>query len=206
MSDENTSAPATSNASDSPPESIAAASPDNKGTGASSASASPPEPVGETSLAASETVEATASATANAVGSKAPEATKTIPKATPPASTSVEKEFRVEPRIRVKWRVDAFIDGQGVYQGFVKDISLSGTDVFLDHNLQKVKFVKLRIYVPPLSKTSSPHVMEVSAKVRYTAYDSRESLFHTGVKFSQFNLESDHAYLQSRIATINRVM
>jgi hypothetical protein len=116
----------------------------------------------------------------------------------------MSEELRIEPRIRVRWRAEAFIDGQGVYQGFVKDISLKGTDVLLDHNLQTVKSVKLRIHVPPLSKTSAPHVMEVSAKVIYTTYDSNESRFHTGVNFTQFNSESDQAYLQSRIATLNR--
>lgn len=114
------------------------------------------------------------------------------------------KELRTEPRMRVKWHADAFIDGQGMYQGFIKDISSRGTDIFLDRNLHKVKFVKLRIYVPPLSKASDSHIMEVSGKITYTAYDSNESLFHTGVNFTQFNLESDLAYLQTRIAAFNR--
>jgi hypothetical protein len=190
MSDENTSDFPAENSSDSPSEPVEATS--------SVASVE-----GKTPDAPPKTAD---TATVNAAASVAPASPKIIPKTTPPASPSMGKESRVEPRIRVKWRVDAFIDGQGVYQGFVKDISLNGTDIFLGHNLQKVKFVKLRIYVPPLSKTSAPHVMDVSANVRYTAYDSREALFHTGVKFSQFNLESDQAYLQSRIATINRVM
>jgi hypothetical protein len=140
-------------------------------------------------------------------GGKAHNLSKTIAKAAPSASsdTGKHKELRIEPRIRVKWHADAFIDGQGVYQGFVKDISSRGTDIFVDRNLQKVKFIKLRIYVPPLSKASDPHVMEVSGKVTYTAYDSKECLFHTGVNFVEFNSESDLAYLQSRIATINRI-
>lgn len=114
------------------------------------------------------------------------------------------QELRIEPRMRVKWRVDALIDGKGVYQGFVKDISLSGTDIFLDINLQKVRSLKVRIHVPPLSKTSAPHTMEVSGKVVYTSYDNNEFLFHTGVKFLQFNSAADHDLLQSRIATFNR--
>ncbi len=151
-------------------------------------------------------VEATPLVTADIKESKAPDLSKTIPQAPPLASTNagIYKELRTEPRIRVRWHADAIIDGQCVYQGFVKDISLKGTDIFLERNLQKVKIVKLRIYVPPLSKTSAPHVMEVSAKVIYTAYDSNESLFHTGVNFTQFNLSSDQTYLQSRIVTINR--
>jgi hypothetical protein len=149
-------------------------------------------------------VDAAPLVTADAKESKAPDLSRTIAKATPsaPKDAGIHKELRIEPRIRVRWHADAFIDGQGVYQGFVKDISLKGTDIFLDHNLQKVKFIKLRIYVPPLSKTSVSYVMEVSAKVIYTAYDSTETLFHTGVNFTQFNLASDQTYLQSRIAAL----
>lgn len=105
--------------------------------------------------------------------------------------------------MRVRWHADALVDGQIMYRGFVKDISLKGTDIFLDVNLQKIKSIKVRLHVPPLSKKSEPHVMEMSAKVVYTAYDSNEFLFHTGVKFLQFESESDQALLQSRIASFN---
>jgi hypothetical protein len=163
-------------------------------------------PIGKSPDLPPEPVNVTTSVTADAKGSKAPDLSKTTPKVTPsaPIDAEIHKELRIEPRIRVRWYADALIDGQGVYQGFVKDISLNGTDIFIDLNLQKVKFVKLRIYVPPLSKASTPHVMEVSAKVIYTAYDGNESLFHTGVNFTQFNLASDQAYLQSRIAFYSR--
>ena len=118
------------------------------------------------------------------------------------ASKSAGKypECRSEPRIHVRWHAKAFIDGYDVYHGFVKDISLKGADIFLGHSLQKVKFVNLHIHVPPLNVTSDPRIMEVSGKIIYTAYDSNESLFHTGINFLQFNLESDLAYLRSRIA------
>ncbi len=163
-------------------------------------------PIGKSPDLPPELVDATTSVTADAKGSKASDLSKTTPKVTPsaPIDAGIHKELRIEPRLHVRWHAVAFIDGQGVYQGFVKDISLKGTDIFLDHNLQKVKIVKLRIYVPPLSKTSGPHVMEVSAKVIYTAYDSTESLFHTGVNFTQFNVSSDQAYLQSRIAVYSQ--
>ena len=120
-----------------------------------------------------------------------------------PSAPSLQ-EHRVEPRMRVKWHADALIDGVTVYQGFVKDISLSGTDIFLGANLQKVKSLKMRIYVPPLSKKESPHIMDISGKVVYTSYDSNEFLFHTGVKFIQFESETDQAILQSRIKLFNR--
>lgn len=163
-------------------------------------------PIGNSSDLPPKPAGATPSVTTDVKGSSVQDLSQTITKATPTASIDAgkHKELRIEPRIHVRWHADAFIDGQGVYQGFVKDISMTGTDIFLDRNLQKVKIVRLCIYVPPVSKTSGPHVMEVSGKIIYTAYDSKESLFHTGVNFLQFNLASDRAYLQSRIAVFNR--
>ncbi|MDO8465725.1 MAG: PilZ domain-containing protein [Gallionella sp.] len=117
-----------------------------------------------------------------------------------PTDARSHEEQRIEPRVHVRWHVDVFVDGQAVYHGFIKDISLKGADVFIDHNLQNVKLVKLLIHVPPLSVTSDHHVVDVSGKVVYTSHDSDELLFRTGINFLKFNLESDQAYLQSRLA------
>jgi len=112
------------------------------------------------------------------------------------------QDQRTEPRIRVRWHAEAFIDGQGVYRGFIKEISMTGTGIFLYQNVQMAKSLRLRIYMPPLSKTSVLYTMDVSAKVIFTALDSYESLFHTGLHFTQFYLPTDQDYLQARIATL----
>ena len=134
------------------------------------------------------------------------QANEVKPAVVPKAETAPHppKDSRSEPRLHVKWHADAMIEGHGIYRGFVKEISLHGTDIFLDVNLHKVKLLKLRIYVPPATKTSSAHIIEASAKVTYTAYDSKEALFHIGMSFTQFNLESDRDYLQARITAFNR--
>jgi len=124
-------------------------------------------------------------------------ATGAIP-SDPPVAPKFE-ESRSEHRIRVRWHVDAFIDGQNVQHGLVKDISPKGADILLEHNLQNVKLIKLHIHVPPLSVTGDRHVVEVSGKIIYSSHDSDEMLFRTGIKFLQFHLESDQAYLQSRL-------
>jgi len=149
-----------------------------------------------------EPVEAIPSITAAAEKIRPPNLSKTKTSVTPsvPSDSGTHKKSRSEPRIYVKWHADALIDGYGVYRGFVKDISLTGTNIFLDYDLPSVKLVKLRIYVPPLIRTSNHHVVEVSGKIIYTAYDSNEFLFRAGVNFHQFNFESDLTYLQSRIA------
>lgn len=117
------------------------------------------------------------------------------------STKKVSEDNRSEPRAHVRWHVDAIIDGPGVYHGFVKSISMQGMDVFLERNLQNVKLIKLRIHVPPLHKTNNPHAVVVSGKILYSAYDSKESFFRSGVSFLKFDLESDRAYLQSCLAS-----
>jgi len=199
MSDENTTDPPTSNAPDLPPEPVDAAPSTTADAKESSAPDLPPEPDVAEPPTTAEIVDATPSATKNAEENSVP----VTAKATPPASADAGKhlECRSEPRIHVRWHADALIDGYDVYHGFIKDISSRGTDIFLDRNLQSVKLIKLHIHVPPLSVTSDPHVVEVSGKIIYTAYDSKESCFHAGINFLQFNLEPDLAYLRSRIAS-----
>lgn len=129
----------------------------------------------------------------------------TEPIEAPPVAASIEakkinEENRGEPRIHVRWHVDAIIDGPGVYHGYVKSISVKGMDVFLERNLQNVKLIKLQIHVPPLHKTNNPHTVIVTGKILYSAYDSKESLFRSGISFLEFNSESDLNYLQSCLA------
>lgn len=133
--------------------------------------------------------------------SLAPGLSQTTAKATHPALTDAGKytECRSEPRIHVRWHADALIDGRGVYHGFVKDISLNGADILLEHSLQNVKFVKLHICLPPLSVIDDQHVVEVSGKIVRVVYDCNESFFRAGVNFLKFNLESDQTHLKSRI-------
>ncbi len=115
-------------------------------------------------------------------------------------NSRMDQLSQLEPRIRVRWHAEAFIEGKGVYKGFLKGISAKGTDIFLDLNLQKVESVKLRIHMPPHGSVPIQRVMEVTAKVIYSAYDGNEFLFHSGLNFTRFSLASDHVYLQSRIA------
>jgi hypothetical protein len=143
--------------------------------------------------------EASATATSDEEVYKPQDVSQPSVKAT--ESTSINfghsKEGRSEPHIHVKWHADVYIDGLGLYQALVKDISENGTDIFLDLNLQKVKSINLRIHVPPLINASEQRFIEVTARVIYSAYDNLESMFHTKVNFIHFNLESDRTYLHS---------
>ena len=97
-----------------------------------------------------------------------------------------------------KWHADILVDGHDLYHGFVKDISMHGAKLYLDHNLQNVKQVKLQIHIPPLKAATASYVIEVAAKVSDTIYDSDEEYFRSTVIFIKFSLESDSAYLESR--------
>lgn len=112
---------------------------------------------------------------------------------------SIPEENRGERRIHVRWHVDVLIEGH-IWQGFVKEISIGGASIFLEHNCHKTKNVKLHIHVPPNKKSSSHHVLDISAKINISVYDCGETLFRSNVKFLKFNLDSDSAYLLSCIA------
>ena len=119
--------------------------------------------------------------------------------ATKPAADVVHQEKRSEHRIHVRWHAEALIEGH-IWHGFVRDISIGGANILLEHNCQNVSGIKLHIHVPPDSKSSAPHILAITGKVIYTAYDSEESLFRSGIKFLTFNSPSDSGFLLSFIA------
>jgi hypothetical protein len=105
-----------------------------------------------------------------------------------------------EPHPHYKWHAEVLVDGHDVYHGMVKDISMKELNLILDHNLQNSKLVKLHIHIPPVDISNPPHVLEVSGEITSTVYDSLEESFRCRIRLLGFSLESDHAYLQSRLA------
>jgi hypothetical protein len=139
----------------------------------------------------------------DAVSSTAPiEAAGGVAKAAPAAPAIARKyeDSHSEPHPHFRWHADVLVDGHDVYQGMVKDISMKGANLLLEHNLQNAKLVKLHIHVPPLDVTHPHDVLEVSGKILTTVYDSSEDEFRSAISFLQFTLESDRTYLQSRLA------
>jgi len=98
-----------------------------------------------------------------------------------------------------KWHVDVLVNGHDVYHGYIKEISMQGANLFLNHNLQDSKQIGLQIHIPPLKATEKSHLLEVTAKVNNTIYDSGEEYFRTGVNFIRFSSEESSRYLESRI-------
>jgi hypothetical protein len=105
---------------------------------------------------------------------------------------------RVEPRIRIRWHAEAYVDRK-VYKGFIKEISMTGTGIYLPQSVIFESSFRLRIYMPPFTSTSVPHTMDVTAKVVHSVLYSYESLFRTGVIFTQFFVPTDKKLLQKYI-------
>jgi hypothetical protein len=104
------------------------------------------------------------------------------------------------PHPHFRWHAEALVDGHEVCRGIVKDISMKGVNFYPDHNLQNAKLLKLQIHIPPLVVTAPHHILEVTGKITSTVYDSVEDSFRSGISFLEFTLESDRAYLLSRIS------
>ena len=120
-----------------------------------------------------------------------------------PTAIADQRKFRDihnESHPHFKWHAEVLVDGHDVFQGIVKDISMLGLNLVLDHNLQNSKLVKLHIHVPPLDTSSPHHVLEVSGKITSTVFDSGEEAFRSGISFIQFTLDSDQTYLQSLLS------
>ncbi|MDZ4202622.1 MAG: PilZ domain-containing protein [Gallionella sp.] len=112
--------------------------------------------------------------------------------ATPPKGG---KEHRKSERYRVKWHAAAFIEPDGLYHGYIKDISAHGAAIFLDKNIKHGQSIKLHIHVPPLHIAQAPHVVEVQGTVAYTVHDAEELQFRVGVRFLRFITEHDPVFL-----------
>lgn len=109
------------------------------------------------------------------------------------------EEQRDEPRFHVHWHVSASLDGHGVCQGFLKDISVKGATLYLDHNPEHIKTGTLQIQAPPLEAHTAPHLIEVEVRFIYSIHDSAEQMFRAGVLFKQFRVETDQTFLENRL-------
>ena len=101
-------------------------------------------------------------------------------------------------RFRVKWQADLIAKDRSAHHGFINDISTLGASIYLNSNLYPER-PTLHIYVPPLSSTFKPHVIEVAGRTVYVVYDGEMQLYRVAVNFLRFNLESDREFLENRL-------
>jgi len=105
-------------------------------------------------------------------------------------------DSRNHSRFRFRLQADAHIEGQGVFRGFVKDISLQGVTLYLDRNLLKDKSVQIRIHVPPAATTEKAYSVVATGKTIHSIFDSDELNFRLGIKLLYFASEADETYLK----------
>ena len=122
---------------------------------------------------------------------------KVASEALAPAAKKAETQNFQASHHLLRWHVDILVDGHDVYQGYIKEITVDGTHLFLDHNLQNSKFVKLHIHVPPIANAAPPRIIEVTGKILSSVHDNDEDTFRSGIHFQKFTLESDRTFLLS---------
>jgi hypothetical protein len=108
-------------------------------------------------------------------------------------------EQRREPRFHVHWHVVTELDKHGICHGFIKEISIQGATLFLDHDLIKVKTILLEIESPALQPQAPPHILAIDCHVIYAIHDSEERMFRTGIHFHKFRIDSDKDFLDHRL-------
>jgi len=109
------------------------------------------------------------------------------------------REHRKEDRYRVTWKVAIAIDGHGVHDGRIKDISLHGAAILNVHNLKPETYVTLYIHIPLLVCTGVPKILTVHGITSYSVHDVANLCFRVGVTFVEFELASDLTYLEERL-------
>lgn len=106
---------------------------------------------------------------------------------------------RHHPKFHVHWHVGTRLENHGVCFGYIKEVSILGATLFLDHDLTKVKSIQLEIQVPALQPHTPPHLVDIDCRVVSVIHDSEERMFRTGVQFTRFLVEADKDFLDQRL-------
>lgn len=103
-----------------------------------------------------------------------------------PAGTS---DHRKHVRHPLHWRV-AIVHKNGdkndIYHGRTQDLSARGASVYVDHNIFTMKEVVVLLGVPPLHAGQKETIIEIQSSMVYTVFDSGQSQFRIGIRFSHF--------------------
>lgn len=118
----------------------------------------------------------------------------------PPAPHGASnQEKRKAHRFRVRWHADVVFPNQSAHSGFINDISIQGTSVFLGES-PVADEAELHIHIPPLDRVSKPHIVVIHGKMVYAVFDGDRQMFRAAYVFSRFRQEADRAYLEGRLS------
>lgn len=110
------------------------------------------------------------------------------------------KEHRDHIRYAVSWRIAISARGQNWQVGKIRDISLNGAAIKLEHSIKPGTHIALNIQVPALDPSSAPKILVIYGKVSHSVFDSRSQDFRIGIAFTRFEPASDQAYLGARLS------
>lgn len=116
-----------------------------------------------------------------------------------PQPVAPAHEARATPRYRARWRADIVIDAKTTYYGHLKDISIGGAAVLLEHNIKSPLSVTLYLEVPSAHALNPPHILQVEGKVVDTIYEGESAYFRTGIAFRRFIPAEDLAFLDNHL-------
>lgn len=115
----------------------------------------------------------------------------------PPGS----REHRKETRYKATWKIAVVVDGHDLHDGKIKDISLHGAAIIIGHNLKRRASVTLHIHIPSVDGPAAPKILIVHGTAVYTVHDANDQCFRVGIAFDKFEVASDRAYLEARLAS-----
>lgn len=108
-------------------------------------------------------------------------------------------EARATPRYRVRWRAEIIIDAQTTYYGHLKDISIGGAAVLMEHNIKSPLSVTLFLEIPSANAFNAPHILQVEGKVIDTIYEGDSAYFRTGIAFRRFVPADELTFLDNHL-------
>jgi len=94
-------------------------------------------------------------------------------------------EKRAQTRLRIHWRVALRRNGQPLLYGETLDVSLAGACVLADCNIVSGNDIDLFIQIPPKQQGKPTEIVEIRAKVQYTAFSAAHGLWRMGIHFKQ---------------------
>jgi c-di-GMP-binding flagellar brake protein YcgR len=101
-------------------------------------------------------------------------------------------EHRRLYRHRIQWRI-ALVHKNGdkndIYHGRTSDLSATGANILVDHNIFVMGEVVLLLAIPPLHAGLKETLLEIDSRMVYTVLTAEHSQFRIGLRFLHFKGE-----------------
>lgn len=109
------------------------------------------------------------------------------------------KEHRNETRYKASWRAAIAVEGHSFIYGRIRDISLHGTAILNELNINPGTRVTINVHIPALATPCAPKVLVVHGTTSYSVHDADHLCFRIGITFVKFEPATDRVYLEERL-------